>query len=75
MPEPQNDFIMAIISEELGILGVIIVLGGLGFIVFRALTIALKTKDPLARMISARIASWIAVQSFINLGDYRDLSR
>lgn len=68
LPEPQNDFIMAIISEELGILGVIIVLGGLGFIVFRALTIALKTKDPLARMISAGIASWIAVQSFINLG-------
>lgn len=68
LPEPQNDFIMAIVSEELGILGVIIVLGGLGFIVFRALTIALKTKDPLARMIAAGIASWIAVQTFINLG-------
>ncbi len=68
LPEPQTDFIMAIIAEELGILGVIIVLGGLGFIVFRAMTIALKTKDPLARMIAAGIGSWIAVQSFINLG-------
>lgn len=68
LPEPQTDFIMAIIAEELGILGVIIVLGGLGFIVFRALTIALKTKDPLARMIAAGIGSWIAVQSFVNLG-------
>ncbi|RHW39769.1 cell division protein FtsW [Lysinibacillus yapensis] len=68
LPEPQTDFIMAIIAEELGILGVIIVLGGLGFIVFRALSVALKTKDPLARMIAAGIGSWIAVQSFINLG-------
>lgn len=68
LPEPQTDFIMAIIAEELGILGVIIVLGGLGFIVFRALSIALKTKDPLARMIAAGIGSWIAIQTFINLG-------
>ncbi|QCR31675.1 FtsW/RodA/SpoVE family cell cycle protein [Lysinibacillus sp. SGAir0095] len=68
LPEPQTDFIMAIIAEELGILGVIIVLGGLGFIIFRALTIALKTRDPLARMIAAGIGSWIAVQSFVNLG-------
>lgn len=68
LPEPQTDFIMAIIVEELGLLGVIIVVGGLGFIVFKALTIALKTKDPLARMIAAGIGSWIAVQSFVNLG-------
>ncbi|HWL11830.1 MAG TPA: FtsW/RodA/SpoVE family cell cycle protein [Ureibacillus sp.] len=68
LPEPQTDFIMAIIAEELGILGVIIVLGGLGFIVYRALSIALKTEDPLARMIAAGIGSWIAVQAFVNLG-------
>lgn len=68
LPEPQTDFIMAIVAEELGILGVIIVLGGLGFIVFKALSVAMKTKDPLARMIAAGIASWIAIQTFINLG-------
>lgn len=68
LPEPHNDFIMAIIAEELGILGVIIVLAGLGFIVFRGLIIALKTKDPLARMIASGIASWIAIQTFVNLG-------
>lgn len=68
LPEPQTDFIMAIIAEELGIFGVIIVLGGLGFIVLKALLIAINTKDPLARMIAAGIASWIAIQTFINLG-------
>lgn len=68
LPEPQTDFIMAIIAEELGVFGVIIVIGGLGFIVFKALIIALKTKDSLARMIAAGIASWVAIQSFINIG-------
>ena len=68
LPEPQTDFIMAIIMEELGIWGVIIVLGGLGFIVYKGFSIALRTKDPLARMISAGIASWIGWQTFINLG-------
>ena len=68
LPEPQTDFIMAIIMEELGIWGVLFVLGGLGFIIFKGFSIALRTKDPLARMISAGIASWIGFQSFINLG-------
>ncbi|MFJ7667924.1 FtsW/RodA/SpoVE family cell cycle protein [Lysinibacillus sp. NPDC097195] len=68
LPEPQTDFIMAIVMEELGIWGVLIVLGGLGFIVYKGFSIALRTKDPLARMIAAGIASWIGWQSFINLG-------
>ncbi len=68
LPEPQTDFIMAIIMEELGIWGVLIVLTGLGFIVYKGFSIALRTKDPMARMIAAGIASWIGWQSFINLG-------
>lgn len=68
LPEPQTDFIMAIIIEELGLFGVIIVLGGLGFIVFRGLSIALSTKDIFARMIAAGIASWIAIQTIVNIG-------
>ena len=68
LPEPQTDFIMAIIMEELGIWGVLIVLCGLGFIVYKGFSIALRTKDPLARMIAAGIASWIGWQTFINLG-------
>lgn len=68
LPEPHTDVIMAIISEELGILGVAVVIGGLGFIVLRALIIALKAKDPHARMLAAGIGSMIGVQTFVNLG-------
>jgi len=68
LPEPHTDVIMAVISEELGILGSIIVIGGLGFIVLRALSIALKAKDPHARMLAAGIGSMIGIQTFVNLG-------
>lgn len=68
LPEPQNDFIMAVIAEELGIMGVAIVLLGIGIIVMRSFYIAMTTKDPLARMIAGGIGSWIGFQTFVNLG-------
>lgn len=68
LPEPQTDFIMAVIAEELGIIGVSIVIFGLGFIVMRGMYIAMKTKDPLARMLAAGISTWIGAQTFVNLG-------
>ncbi|MCM3637998.1 FtsW/RodA/SpoVE family cell cycle protein [Sporosarcina luteola] len=68
LPEPQTDVIMAVISEETGIFGTIIVIGGLGFIVLRALYIAMQTKDPQARMLAAGIGSVIGVQTFVNIG-------
>lgn len=68
LPEPQTDFIMAIVAEELGLLGVSIVLFGIGFIVLRGFWIAMTTQDPLARMLAAGISTWIGFQTFINLG-------
>ena len=68
LPEPHTDVIMAVISEELGIFGGIIVIGGLGFIVIRALTLAIKAKDPQARMLATGIGSVIGIQTFVNLG-------
>ncbi|WP_342600528.1 FtsW/RodA/SpoVE family cell cycle protein [Psychrobacillus sp. FSL H8-0483] len=68
LPEPHTDFIMAIIAEELGIFGVLFVLCGLFFIVFKAISIAISTRDPQARMIAAGIGSIIGFQTFVNLG-------
>ncbi|MTD30363.1 FtsW/RodA/SpoVE family cell cycle protein [Planomicrobium sp. YIM 101495] len=68
IPEPHTDFIMSIIAEELGVLGVLFAIGGLAFIVLRGLGIAMTTQDPLARMLAAGIASMIGIQSFVNLG-------
>ncbi|MDN7244306.1 FtsW/RodA/SpoVE family cell cycle protein [Planococcus shenhongbingii] len=68
LPEPHTDFIMSVIAEELGVLGVLFVLGGLAFIVLRGLSIAMTTKDPLARMLATGVSSMIGIQSFVNLG-------
>ena len=68
LPEPQTDVIMAVISEETGIFGTIIVIGGLGFIVLRAFILQCVTKDPQARMLAAGIGSVIGIQTFVNVG-------
>ncbi len=68
LPEPHTDVIMAVISEELGLFGSIIVIGGLGFIVLKALVIAMQARDPHARMLAAGIGSVIGIQTFVNLG-------
>ncbi|MDQ0272414.1 FtsW/RodA/SpoVE family cell cycle protein [Cytobacillus purgationiresistens] len=68
LPEGHTDFIMAIIAEELGFLGVSFVLLSLGFIVLKGIFIALKCKDPFGSLLAIGIASMIGIQSFVNLG-------
>lgn len=68
LPEPQTDFIMAIISEELGFIGVAIVLISLLLIIIRAFRIAQKCKDPFGSLIAIGLASLIGVQTFVNVG-------
>ncbi|QPC46212.1 FtsW/RodA/SpoVE family cell cycle protein [Mangrovibacillus cuniculi] len=68
LPEAHTDFIMAIISEELGIFGVFIVVVGLGYIIFRGLTIAVRCRDPFGTLIAVGVSAMFGIQSFINLG-------
>ncbi|MFC5463892.1 FtsW/RodA/SpoVE family cell cycle protein [Lederbergia graminis] len=68
LPEPHTDFIMAIIAEELGIAGVIIVIGGLSYLVLRGIYIGIRCRDPFGSMLAIGIASMLGIQSFINLG-------
>lgn len=68
LPEPHTDFIIAIIAEELGIIGVTIVLGGLGYIVLHAILIGIRAINPRERFLAIGIASWIGIQTFVNIG-------
>ncbi|TCN25753.1 FtsW/RodA/SpoVE family cell cycle protein [Mesobacillus foraminis] len=68
LPEAHTDFIISVISEELGIFGVGFVLLCLGFIVLRGIYIALKCKDPFGSLLAIGISSMVGIQSFINLG-------
>lgn len=67
LPEPHTDFIMAIISEELGALGVCFVLVSIGYLVLKGIYIAMKCKDPFGSLLAIGISSMIGIQTFINL--------
>lgn len=68
LPESHTDFIMAVIAEELGFFGVFLVLGLLGFLIYRILTLAKRSTDPFASLICIGVATMLGIQAFINLG-------
>jgi cell division protein FtsW len=68
LPEPHTDFIMSIIAEELGIFGVVVVIGGISFIVLHGIRIAIRSSDSFGSMLAVGISSMIGIQAFINLG-------
>ncbi|WLD95025.1 putative lipid II flippase FtsW [Alkalihalobacillus sp. AL-G] len=68
LPEPHTDFIIAIIGEELGFAGVLVIILLLYFIVFKGIYIGLHCKDAFGSLLSIGIAGMIGIQAFVNLG-------
>lgn len=68
LPESHTDFIMAIISEELGIFGVGFVILCLSFIILKGFLIARKCDDPFGSLLAIGISGMIGVQACVNLG-------
>ncbi|WP_085992508.1 putative lipid II flippase FtsW [Oceanobacillus senegalensis] len=71
--EAHTDFIMAIIAEELGLMGVVIVIGMLAIIVLRGIFISRKCDDSFGSLLAIGISSMVGIQSFINLGSISGL--
>ncbi|HBF1952544.1 TPA: stage V sporulation protein E [Clostridioides difficile] len=67
IPEPQNDFIFAIIGEELGLIGCIIVIMLFVVLVYRCVRIALKTSNVFACMVVIGIGAQIGIQAALNI--------
>ena len=68
LPEPHTDFIMSVISEELGLIGVGFVIVCLATIVLKGIHITIKSHDPFGSMLAAGISSMIGIQALVNLG-------
>ncbi|HEX9138298.1 MAG TPA: rod shape-determining protein RodA [Steroidobacteraceae bacterium] len=68
LPERSTDFIFAVIGEEFGLLGVIVLLGLYLFIVTRAVYLASQTNDTFSRLLASSIALTFFVYIFINAG-------
>ena len=67
LPEPQTDFIFSIISEELGILGVIIVVSLFIILLYCSIKISLKTEDKFSKYLSFGLTFQMIVQTILNL--------
>lgn len=68
LPEPHTDFILAIISEELGLFGDIIVLGLLALIVFRIILLGMRTKNTYNSLVYYGVAVMLLAQIVLNVG-------
>ena len=68
VPEQHTDFIFAVIGEELGFVGSVLVIGLLALLLICALRIATKAEDQFGMLVASGIAIWFAVQAFINIG-------
>ncbi len=67
LPEPHTDYIFANVSEELGLIGALIVVGLFVFIGWRGMRAAILSKDPFARFIAFGITATILIQAFFNI--------
>ena len=68
LSEPYNDFIFAIIGEELGLLGTLAVLGLFAAFALAGLRLVTRTEDFFVRVVTAGICTWVLVQAIINIG-------
>jgi len=68
LPNAHNDFIFAIIGEELGLVGALGLLGLFGLFAYTGMRIARRSADPFLRLLTATTTMWVIGQSFINVG-------
>ena len=68
LPEPHTDFIFSVIGEELGLMGVVVILGLYFWIFWRGLLIAVRTPDPFASLTAVGITTALGIQVCINMG-------
>jgi cell division protein FtsW len=68
LPAADNDYIFAIIGEELGLIGCILVISLFAALAVAFLRIIRSARDPLVRIATGGIMVWVVGQAFINIG-------
>src|SRR5262249_10252438 len=68
LPPAGTHFIVAIIGEEFGLIGSLVVLGLFGLLAYAGLRIARRVKDTFMRLTAAGITAWLVVQAIVNIG-------
>lgn len=68
LPEGHTDFIIAVLAEEFGLIGVLTLLGLYVLVVLRGLTIAIRAQDSFGRLLAASLTLTFFVYVFVNVG-------
>lgn len=68
LPLAHSDFIFGVIAEELGMIGVVVVLGGFLVLAYAGMQVALAATDRFGLLLAGGVVGWLAVQTFINVG-------
>ena len=68
LPEAHTDFIFAVIGEEWGLIGTLLVLSLFAALLWACVQLALTTEEPFVRYATAGVAVWWMVQMMINVG-------
>ncbi|MBQ3265978.1 MAG: cell division protein FtsW [Ruminococcus sp.] len=67
LPEPQNDFIFAIVCEELGLIGAVIILLIFALLVWRGVIISLRARDRFGKLLGIGLTCHIGLQVVLNI--------
>ena len=68
LPEAHNDFIFAIVCEELGFIGAILILALFALLIIRGYWIALHARDKFGSLLAGGVTTMVALQMVLNIG-------
>jgi len=68
LPNAQNDYIFAVVGQELGLIGGLGVISLYLFLAYRGLRVALAAPDSFGALVATGITGWLSFQAFINIG-------
>ena len=68
LPEAHNDFIFAVIGEELGLPGTLVIIALFGLLAFSCYRLVLRSDDFFVRVATGGVMVWVLVQAVINIG-------
>jgi cell division protein FtsW len=68
LPAAHNDFIFAVVAEELGVVGCVVVLALFSVLAYTGFRIARRVGDPFRRLAATAITTWLVAQAVINIG-------
>jgi cell division protein FtsW len=68
VPNAHTDFIFAILGEEMGLLGTLVIVGLFAFLAYLGITTARRAPDRFGMLVAAGITIWITLQALVNMG-------